>query len=118
MNKNFRWLLITPFLFLFCFSSTDAWSQTFNPCELYGSVYIEKQYPQDADFIVYMEDSEAFADLLIYKEENSLFADREGMWFFTENKDFSDFTILITKDKGLADFSIFYTDIPSFAGCN
>ncbi|MGK7394561.1 MAG: DUF6150 family protein [Candidatus Cyclobacteriaceae bacterium M3_2C_046] len=86
-------------------------------CNLYGSVYIESEQ-QFADYYVYLEETEAFADLVVFKEENKLFADRSGLWHFSENKGFADFSIFFVNHKGQADFSIAYTDANVFAGCN
>ena len=88
-----------------------------NYCNIFGSVFIVDN-PKEADFRVYIEDSEGSADVWVYDIEEKLFADRPGLWYFTNQKAFSDFTIYIEKDKYLADFSIYYTDAESFAGCN
>ena len=86
-------------------------------CSLRGSVYIAKDR-QQADFIAYLEDSEAFADFLVFEEENRLYATEEGVWFFVENRGIADFSIYLTKSKGEADFIFAYTDSPTFAGCD
>lgn len=88
-----------------------------NFCKLFGAVYIEKT-PKYADFRVYEEDSEAFCDIVVFKEDDRLYADKEGLWYFTDKKDFADFTIYFEPKKGLADFSVFFIDTESFAGCN
>ncbi len=86
-------------------------------CELHGTVYIA-EYPGQADFLVYEEDSEAFADMLIYETDNALFADRNGIWFFTDKQAFADFSIHFVESKNNADFTIYFTAFESFAGCN
>lgn len=86
-------------------------------CSLRGSVYIAENRAQ-ANFVAYLEDSEAFADFLVFEEENRLYATEEGVWFFVENKGIADFSIYLTKSKGEADFIFAYTDSPTFAGCN
>jgi hypothetical protein len=86
-------------------------------CELRGSVFIE-EYPDRADLLVYEEDSEAFADLLVFETDNSLFADRPGIWFFTTERAFADFTVFFVESKNNADFSVYFTSFESFAGCN
>lgn len=86
-------------------------------CSLRGSVYIAEHRDQ-ANFIAYQEDSEAFADFLVFEEENKLYATEEGVWFFVENRGIADFSIYLTKSKGEADFIFAYTDSPTFAGCN
>lgn len=119
MNESFIriciFLAITTAPFFF---SASIKAQSFDYCSLSGTVFIDEKYPEEADFIVHIEESEAFAELKVFREDNSLFADRDGIWFFTETRDFSDFIIYLTEDKDQADFSIYYTDIPSFAGCN
>lgn len=98
-------------------SAIDGCAQGFEVCQLYGVVYITDD-PNQANFRVYVEDSEAFADLVVFREDNRLMADRPGIWFITETLAFANFSIFIEENRGLADFAIFYTDIQSFAGCN
>ncbi|MEO9805320.1 MAG: DUF6150 family protein [Reichenbachiella sp.] len=88
-----------------------------DPCEIYGKVYIEPN-PRYAHFKVYEDESEAFADIIIFEEENSLYADQVGHWSFVDDRDFADVYIYFEKDRSLADFSVYYTDYESFAGCN
>lgn len=80
-------------------------------------VYIEESKSK-ADYAVYEEESEAFADLIVFEEDNSLYADREGIWHFTEDRNFADFTVYFTTKKRDAHFSVAYTETESFAGCN
>ena len=91
-------------------------AQSFDTCQLYGVVYITEN-PSEANFKVFVEDSEAFADLVVFREDNRLMADRPGIWFIADSPAFANFSIYLEKNRGLADFSIFYTDILSFAGC-
>jgi hypothetical protein len=70
-----------------------------------------------ATYRVYLEKSEAFADLPVFKAQNLLYADRSGIWFFTETRAQATFTIAYVKERGQADFSIFFTDNEAFAGC-
>lgn len=86
-------------------------------CELHGSVFIA-EFPGQADFLVYEEDSEAFADMLVFETDNSLFADRNGIWYFTEQAAFADFSVYFVDIESQADFTIYFTDFESFAGCN
>ena len=86
-------------------------------CELRGSCYIEK-FPDRADFLIYEEDSEAFADLLIFETDNALFADKPGIWYFSNDRAFADFTVYFVESKGNADFTVYFTRFESFAGCN
>jgi hypothetical protein len=86
-------------------------------CELRGSCYIE-EYPERANFLIYEEESEAFADLLIFETDNALFADKPGIWYFTNDKAFADFSVYFVDSKGNADFTVYFTRFESFAGCN
>lgn len=113
MPKFFTLILLSGFVFLG--SSTKV--KQFDPCKVYGTLYIEEN-PNRAHFKVYEEESEAFADVIIFEETNRLYADRQGKWFFTENRDFADFFVYFEEQRGLADFSVFYTDYESFSGCN
>lgn len=88
-----------------------------NYCNLYGIVYIEKN-PRYADFRVFIEETEGSANLWVYPIEERLFADKPGLWHFTNRREFADFIIYIDPNKYLADFSIYYIDVESFAGCN
>lgn len=97
--------------------STSAVVRQPNYCNLYGSVYIEEN-PKYADFRVFVEETEGSANLWIYATDDKLFADRPGLWHFTTKRDFADFIIYIDDHKYLADFSIYYIDVESFAGCN
>lgn len=89
------------------------------PCRIYGSVYLERD-PRRRGFCfgaVYEEPEDAFADVLVFKEDNKLFADKTGLWYITEARDFADYVLFVSPDRGLADFSIHYTKVRSFAGC-
>ena len=88
-----------------------------NFCKLFGAVYIEDS-PQKADFRVYEEESEAFCNIKVFEVESRVYADKEGLWHFTDNEAFADFSIYFEPKKGLADFSVFFIDVESFAGCN
>ena len=112
ISLNFSFILI-----LMSGSVSYVCAQGFEVCQLYGIVYVTEN-PREANFRVYVEDSEAFADLVVFQEENRLMADQPGIWYLTDNQAFANFSIFIEKKRGLADFAIFYTDIQSFAGCN
>ncbi|WP_231590695.1 hypothetical protein [Hymenobacter terrenus] len=89
------------------------------PCKIYGSVYLETD-PSRRSYCfgtVYVEPEEAFADLLVFKENNKLFADRAGLWADAPARDFADYVLFVTPDRGKADFAIHYTTVRSFAGC-
>jgi hypothetical protein len=92
-------------------------SQPLNICELRGTVYIEED-PDQANFFLYEEDSEVFADFLIFETDNALFATEPGVWYFTDQRGFADFTVYFVESKGHADFTVYFTSFESFAGCN
>lgn len=115
-SKHYRRIFLVVLL-LAPGGSPVVFSSQIDYCRIFGAVYVEKN-PRQADYHVYIEDSEAFADIVIYKADNRLFADKEGLWYFTDKKAFADFTVYFEKDRGLAEFSICYTDTESFAGCN
>ncbi len=56
-----------------------AYGQGFDVCQLYGVVYVTEN-PNEANFRVFLEDSEAFADLVVFQEDNRLMADETGSW--------------------------------------
>lgn len=96
--------------------SLPSFAQKMDVCNIYGSVYVTKN-PKEADFVIFEEESEAFADLKVYKEENRLFADQKGLWYFTETMSFAHFIVFVTDNIDLADFTVYYIETPAFAGC-
>lgn len=88
-----------------------------DPCEIYGSLYVVTD-PRYADFRVYVEETESFADVIVFEQDNSLYADRPGQWSFVENRSFARANIYFEKQRNMADFTIAYTEVESFAGCN
>jgi len=113
-------ILFGALLLILLFTGSALSAQNINQpyyCELRGSFFIE-EYPERADFLVYEEDSEAFADLLVFETDNSLFADRPGIWYFTDDRAFADFTIYFVESKNNANFTVYFTSFESFAGCN
>ncbi len=89
------------------------------PCKIYGSVYLETD-PSRRSYCfgtVYVEPEEAFANLIVFKETNKLFADKVGLWADAPARDFADYVLFVTPDRGKADFAIHYTKVRSFAGC-
>lgn len=102
----------------FCFISFYGYSQTgrIDPCRVYGRIFITNDRNL-ADFRVFEEETEAFAHLSVYKHNNKFFADKEGQWYITGIKTEANFWIFIEKEKGKSDFSFFYTNTESFAGC-
>ncbi len=113
----FSWGIALVLVVFLTGSSPSVCTQQVDFCKLFGSVYIEKS-AKTADFRVFEEDSEAFCNIKIFEVESRLYADREGLWHFTDKKEFADFTIFFEPKKGLADFSVYFIDVESFAGCN
>jgi hypothetical protein len=107
---------LTFILILILLSEQKVKAQSRDLCRAFGNVFIEKER-RHADYIVYLEENEAFADMLVFKEDNRLFADKAGLWHFVNSRAMAHFTIFIEKDKARSNFSIYYTDVPSFAGC-
>jgi hypothetical protein len=56
--------------------------------------------------------------VVVFKETSSAFADKVGKWHTVDNIKLADFYIYVTKNSSEADFTIAYTDVESFAGCN
>jgi hypothetical protein len=92
-----------------------ASAQQVDPCQVYGQVYLVDK-PEQADFTVYIEKNSS-PDILLYVPVNRLYADRPGTWYFVKKAAFADFRIHITEDRNYADFTIEYTDVEDFAGC-
>lgn len=112
------------FLSLLCFAlmafaqPVDHRSATMgiDPCQLQGAVFVES-VEAFATYKVFVEDVESFADLRVYKEGTRGFADKPGRWYFTDNRAFADFTVAFVSVKAFAQFSIYYTEFQSLAGC-
>ena len=92
---------------------------SYDPCKIFGSVYLETDPRRRANCfgVVYVEPEEAFANLLVFKESNKLFADKAGLWAEAPNREFADYVLFVTTERGQADFAIHYTTVRSFAGC-
>jgi len=90
-----------------------------NHCQVYGAVYLERNplYKNTASHVVYLGEEEAFADMVVYRESNKLFADAPAVWFVTPNKAFADHVLYVTEQRHQADFTVFFTDVRSFATC-
>ena len=113
MKKSFYITLIC-LLGIVC---TKAQAQTPERyCKVYGSV-IEVDDPARADFIVYEEETEAFAEVVLFETDNALYADREGLWFFAPNEGFARYRIYFADERYQAHFTVYFTDTESFAGC-
>ncbi len=102
--------------FMLAAGQANAQRRDVEICNIFGSVYLEpnKAY---ADLVVFVEESEAFAHLPVFKTDNRLFADRSGLWHIVKDPNQARFRIHITRNKALADFTIYYIDTESFAGC-
>ena len=89
------------------------------PCRIYGTIYLERDPRRRSSCfgVIYEEPEEAFADVLVFAEDNKLFADKAGLWYFTEARDFADYVLFVSNKRELADFSVNYTKVRSFAGC-
>ena len=89
------------------------------PCKIFGSIYLETDPRLQGNCFasVYIEPEEAFADVLVYQENNKLFADKAGLWYPAENRGFADYSLFVTTDRNLAQFSVHYIKVRSFAGC-
>ena len=96
-----------------------ATTASLEPCRIYGSVYLETD-PGRRGYCfvsVYLEPEEAFADLLVFNEQNKLFADKAGLWHEAPSRNFADYVLFVSPNRGTADFAIHYTKVRSFAGC-
>lgn len=117
------WLALNPFgavprvPFVSSVSAVPAGS--IEPCRIFGTVYFETNPARRGECFgsVYFEPEQAFADVLVFKEDNKLFADKPGFWYLTEGRAFADYVLYVSPTRALADFSITYTTIRSFAGC-
>ncbi len=113
-----KWFSIL-WIFNFLFPTTielPEKSEQIDACKVYGAIYIE-EFPENAQFLVFEEESEAFAKILIFEEDNKLMADKSGKWFFTDNKAFARYSVYFVERKNAADFSVYFTNFESSAGC-
>lgn len=104
------------FLLVMLLSALSMQAQQKEYCSLSGSVFVVQQRER-AFFRVYIEPNETFADMNVVKMENKLFADKPGLWHFAEALAQADFTIYLEEERSLADFSIHFGEVESFAGC-
>jgi len=89
-----------------------------NPyCKVFGSIH-EVEYPEQADFLVYEELSEASSDIIVFEETNRLYADKPGKWYFEKDQSFAKYKVYFVQKESQADFSVYFTRFESFAGCN
>lgn len=98
------------------FSSPPPQQVPAEVCQLKGAVYIE-EVAVFATYRVFVEQVEAFATLRVFEEEAQTFANEPGHWYITDVRGFADFSIYLERSKGLADFSIAFTEYASAAGC-
>ena len=111
--------LLTSLLALSPATGSPARPADVEPCKIYGAIYLETNpNRRNSCFAtVYVEPDEAFADVLVYRENNRLFADQAGLWYPAENPQFADYSLFVTTDRNLAEFSVHYIKVRSFAGC-
>ncbi|BDD07628.1 hypothetical protein FUAX_00600 [Fulvitalea axinellae] len=114
-----RWFVFSFFLLTFSFCTfQSASAQSGKGCQVYGEIYVTKKLAE-AHFRVYVEkESDAFADVIVFKEDARTLADGPGKWYITKTKRFAKYRVIYVKDRRKADFSVFFTDEPEFAGCN
>ena len=115
-NKKIIKITLGLFLVVVLTGATIKRVPQFDPCQIYGSVYFESSKSL-AQYSVFIEDSEGFADVIVFPQEDAIYADRIGNWHITDQRAFADFILYAESTKNFADFSVYYTDIESFAGC-
>ena len=88
-------------------------------CKIYGSVYLERdpKYKNTASYTVFLGEEEVYANMIVYRESNKLFADDTAIWYITPTKAFADHILYVTDNRNLADFSVHYTTVRSYASC-
>lgn len=88
-------------------------------CKIYGSVYLERdpKYKNTASHTVFLGEEEVYANMIVYKESSKLFADDTAIWYITPTKAFADHILYVTDNRNLADFSVHYTTVRSYAAC-
>jgi len=88
-----------------------------NICDIYGTAFEEKNVFA-ATYRVYLEEDEYSADLVVFQETNELMADETGLWYFTKNRAFAQFSVCFVEDRNMADFTVYFTDVDVEARCN
>ncbi|TPE45603.1 hypothetical protein FJM65_03650 [Pontibacter mangrovi] len=90
------WMLLLPYE-----HAAPAAEVARNHCQVYGSVYLERNpvYKTTASRVVYLGEEEAFADMVVYRESNKLFADAPAVWYLTPNKAFADHVLYVTDQR-------------------
>ncbi len=102
---------------LFAASPESTTMQPVNVCAIYGAVF-EDTNPYRATYRIYLVEDEYDADLVVFKESNRLMADKTGLWFFTRNPNFAEFSVCFVDDPNLANFFVHFTDIDVEARCD
>ncbi len=108
---------ISLFTLFFSSSTQVPAAQPRTICEIFGTAFEEKNVFA-ATYRVYLEEDEYSADLVVFQETNELMADDTGLWFFTRNRAFSEFTVCFVEDRNMADFTVYFTEIDVEARCN
>lgn len=86
-------------------------------CKVFGLIYETKDL-REAQFRVFEEASDAFANVIIFEQENRLYADKPGHWAFTQSRNLADYVVYFVDERRKSDFSVYFTQYESFAGCN
>ena len=110
-------ILISFLITIFCNDSVEPEFGIQDPCSIFGSIYVTNDV-RKANYRVYVEDSELNSDLVVFKEDNKLMANKEGLWYETGNIGFAQYAIYYEGTEAHADFSVYFTEVPAFAGCN
>ncbi|MGD1839469.1 MAG: hypothetical protein ACFB0B_01010 [Thermonemataceae bacterium] len=87
-----------------------------DPCEVYGNIYIDETDAFAHCRVALVED-EVSAQLPVFIENNSLFANESGKWHLVSSRGLADYIVYVEKSSVQADFTIFFTETASFAGC-
>lgn len=114
MRSLKRLLLISALL-----GCLSVWAQVSRPskCEAFGAVYFTKMR-SEANFVVYIEESEGLAALKVFKVDNILYATEPGLWYETDAKSQAKYLVYIeTERKSAADFIVAYVTKEAYAGC-
>ena len=86
-------------------------------CRIQGRVFVTENRGE-AHYSVYISEDEYAADVIVYNEQNHFMADGPGKWHLADYYQYEDIIVYFVDSPNQADFTIFYTDVPDFAGCN
>lgn len=118
LSKLIKKLVYISLLFILgSWISPAPSSISINHCQVYGSIFITSTIG-NADVVVYLEEEESFSDLVVFKEDSPSLSTELGHWFITKEPQFAKYRVFITENQSEADFTIYFTDVESFAGCN